>query len=181
MRSATLFIACLSILFSLTLCRQKENQHEIYMEADSLVALTMVLQSRIGSPEIQRMHEFQEEIDKDLSSLSAVPIKDTSLLKYQELYNRLGQCLQACNQYHEEAYLLESSLREIMVRIQSKEAELVNLHELLHLENDNYAKLSRRIDSSMDLAILHAEVFYSLKPGIDKMRGQIDLVPDPTP
>ena len=181
MRSAILLSACLYLVICFTRCNQQEKEHEIYIKADSLIGLTMVLQSRIGSPEIQRMHEFQEEIIEDLSKLIPVPKEDTSYIKYQELYNGLGQCLQSCSQFHEEAYMLESSLREIMEQILSKEADLDKLHELLELEIDNYENLSARLDSSMNLAILNAKIFYSLKPGIDRMKEGIAQVDDPMP
>ncbi len=181
MRSFILFTACLYLIVCFTRCNHKEKEHEIYTKADSLIGLTMALQSRIGSPEIQRMHEFQEEIIEDLSKLMPVPEEDTSYIKYQELYNGLGQCLQSCSRFHEEAYMLETSLREIMVQIHSKEADPEKLYEQLQLEIDNYENLSARFDSSMSLAILNAEIFYSLKPGIDRMKEVISQVPDPMP
>ena len=164
-----------------TRCRQEENKHEIYVEADSLLALTLVLQSRISSPEIQRMHDFQEEINEDLSVLSPALEADPSIAKYLELHVGLGECLQACNQFHEEAYLLESSLLEIMDRVQSKEADLLKLYELLNFEIDNLEDLSGRIDSSMDLAIRKAEIFYTLKPEIDLIKERFGRIPEPKP
>lgn len=183
MRSAILFTCCLYLVVCFTRCRQQEKEHEIYATADSLIGLTLVLQSRIGSPEIHRMHNFQEEINEDLVILAPAPEEDTTIVKYLELHNVLGQCMQACNQYHEEAFLLETSLHEIMDQVQSKDADPEKLHELLQFEIDNYEDLSSRIDSSMDIAIRQAGIFYTLKPEIDRMMKRIvqAQVPDPIP
>lgn len=183
MRPAILFVTCLYLVVCFTRCRQQEKEHEIYTAADSLIGLTLVLQSRIGSPEIQRMHDFQEEINENLAMLTPVPKEDTTIVKYLELHDVLGQCMQACNQFHEEAFLLETSLYEIMDQVQSKDADPEKLHELLQFEIDNYEDLSRRIDSSLDIAIRQAGILYTLKPEIDRMmEGIVQVqVPDPIP
>ena len=175
MRPVILFAACLSLLFCFHNCRQQETKNEIYTVADSLLSLTLGLQLKISSPEIQRMHDFQQEINRDLPLLKPIVDKDTSVTSYMELYNGLGQCMHVCNQYHEEAFMLESSLREIMDQIQSREADLKSLETRLQFEIDNYRDLSRRIDSSLNIAIRQAETFYRLKPEIDRIREQVQL------
>ena len=177
MRSAAAFPACLLFLICFCQCRQPGQQHRIFITADSLLNLTLELQSRIGSPEIRRLHEFQEEINGDLSALSGYTEENAAYAGYLGLYEGLGQCMQACNQFHEEAFLLESALREIMEQIQMKETDPRDLEELLQFETENYQDLQVRIDSSIELAVRQAELFYTLKPEIDKLREQIEPVP----
>jgi len=178
MRTSILSLCFLSVIICLNTCRQ-EVQHEIYIEADSLLRLTLVLQSRISSPEIQRLHDFEIEISKDLVTLSDTPEEDTSMVKYLELYNGLGNCMQACNQFHEEAFLLENSLLEIIDQVQGKNPDRHKLTARLQFEKDNLLDLSTRIESSLDLALLQAELFYALKPEINKIKEQFVQGPDP--
>jgi len=180
MRTSILSVCCLSVILCLNTCRQKEVQHKIYIEADSLLGLTLDLQSRISSPEIQRLHDFENEISNDLAILSDTPEEDTSMVKYLELYNGLGNCMQACNQFHEEAFLMENSLLEIIDQVQGKNPDRHKLRERLQFEKDNLLDLSGRIDSSIDLALQQAEIFYALKPEINKIREQYVPGPDPT-
>ncbi|KKK62862.1 hypothetical protein LCGC14_3000080, partial [marine sediment metagenome] len=81
-------IVSIPILFSQ--CGQKEDPHELYSQADSMLGLTMHLQSRIGSPGIKRLHDFEDEIILDLAVLSLLPEEDTTLAKYLELHNGLA-------------------------------------------------------------------------------------------
>ena len=178
MRMTILFTLFVSILILCSQCGQKEDPHELYSKADSILSLTLYLQSRLGSPEIQRLHDFEDEINSDLAVLSRLHEEDTSLSKYLELHNGLGQCMQACNQFHEEAFFLESSLREIMDKVESNDSDLQSLEDLLKFELDNYLDLSIRIDSSMALAIRQAEIFYSLKPEIEKIKELTEPIPD---
>jgi hypothetical protein len=167
--------AFLATLLCFNQCRQKEVRNEVFIRADSLLGLTLALQMKIGSPEIQRMHDFQEEIDNDLAFLDSYPDEDTSVNRYRELYNGLGQCMKACSQYHEEAFMLESSLREIMEQARLKKSVPGALERRLDFETDNYRDLSTRIDSSLHQAIRQAETFYSLKHEIDRFREQYRL------
>lgn len=172
--------ACLLLLvFCFPRCGQRENPHRIYTDADSLLELTMELQSRISSPEIQRLQEFQELINQDLELIESFPEENPSLVRYRELSIGLGQCMQACNQFHEEAFMLESSLREIMDLSHLKDADLKSLESRLQFESENLKDLSQRIDSSIRLALRQAETFYSLKPEIDQIKQQ--YTPDPIP
>ena len=147
----------------------------VYSQADSLLTLTLKLQSRIGSPEIQRLHQFQAEINNDLMVLAELDNADTSLLRYRELNNGLGQCMQTCNNFHEEAFMLESSLREIIEQSGEKNADLKMLEDRLVYETENYNELFVRTDSSLKLIKLQAGIFYELKPEIDKIKQQIQI------
>jgi len=165
----------LILIISSTGCGKQETVQSVYTEADSILTLTLDLQSRIGSGEIQRLNDFQSEINADISELGSFDSRDTSLIRYQELSIGLAQCMQACNQFHEEAYMLESSLRAIMAESGEKNANLNKLEELLDYEIGNYNDLFRRTDSSLAVATLKAEIFYSLKPEIDKIKGQVEI------
>ena len=69
--------------------------------------------------------------------------------------------------------MLESSLREIMAASGEKIANMNKLEERLIYEAELYADLFRRTDSSLSVAILQAEIFYSLKPEIEKIKDQV--------
>jgi hypothetical protein len=179
MRTSILSFCCLSVIIFLSTCRQNEVQHKIYLEADSLLRITLDLQSSISSPGIQRLHDFEIEISKDLVTLSDIPEEDTSMVKYLELYNGLGNCKRACNQFHEEAFLLENSLLEIIDQVQGKKPDRHKLRKRLQFEKHNLLDLSTRIDSSLDLALQQAETFYALKPEINKIKEQFVRGQDP--
>jgi hypothetical protein len=153
-------------------CGQQEPVNRVYAEADSVLALTLALQSRIGSPEIQRMHVFREEIGMDISTLPLLESTDPSIIRYLELYEGLGRCMKACNQFHEEAFMLESSLRDIMEQSLQKDANVGKLEELLSYETENYKDLHIRADSSLVVANRQAEIFYQLKPEINKIKEE---------
>jgi hypothetical protein len=172
MRSFILTGGCLAVLLFLSQCWHRTDRDDLYTRADSLLGLTLGLQSRLGSPEIQRMHDFQVEIDSDFAFLDTFSLRPPSLARYRELYNGLGHCMQACSQYHEEAFILESSLREIMEKASLRKADRAALEERLEFESENYRDLSARIDSSLNLAIRQAETYYSLKPEINGLRDQ---------
>jgi len=175
MRHAILFCAFLVLIKISTGCGKQESHAMVYTQADSLLTLTLKLQSRIGSPEIQRLHQFQTEINNDLSVLAGLENADTSLTRYRKLHNGLGQCMQTCNNFHEEAFMLESSLREIMEQSGEKNANLKMLEERLVFETENYNELFMRTDSSLELIRLQAGIFYKLKPEIDKIKEQVQI------
>ena len=77
--------------------------------------------------------------------------------------------------------MLESSLRDIMDRIQAKDADFHDLGNQLQFETENYLDLSGRVDSRLDLAIQHAGTFYSLKSRIESMKEEAELQPEPLP
>jgi hypothetical protein len=173
MRRIYFVLLILLLLISSSGCGNQEIVSKVYTEADSILTLTLALQSRIGSAEIQRLHDFQSEINADIADLEGLVLEDTSITLYRELSNGLVHCMKACNQFHEEAYMLESSLREIMAASGEKIANMNKLEERLIYEAELYADLFRRTDSSLSVAILQAEIFYSLKPEIDKIKDQV--------
>jgi len=172
MRRINLVLAFLLLILISSQCQLQETGNRVYSEADSILTLTLALQSRIGSPEIKRMNDFQAEINADMTELVNLENKDTTLVRYRDLFNGLGQCMQACNQFHEEGYILESSLREIMAESLEKRANMKKLEEMLIYETENYRDLFQRTDSSLKLVMRQAEIYYNLKPEIDRIKEQ---------
>ena len=170
-------LSCLILLPVFTQCGQQPDQ-PLVDEVDSLVQMTLELQQRISSPEIQRLSEFQNEILFDLGQLgdslsteaemNAGPPFETVDL-YIDLNESLNNCLRACSQFHEEAYILETTLEEIKEMALVRDADLEALQERLEAEWEIYHDLNTRIDSSLKNAVYHAKIFYSLKPDIDQI------------
>jgi hypothetical protein len=77
--------------------------------------------------------------------------------------------MQACSQFHEEAFLLETTLREIMDQSSTEGADLKSLQELLIFEKQVYEDLSLRIDSSLRSAMDQARTYYVLKPMVEQL------------
>ncbi len=180
MERSILHFSSIILLICFSQCRPKE-QPGIYTEADSLLNLTLDLQARINSPEIQRLLDFQDEINEDLAILRPAAERDTLLIRYIELYNGLGQCMEACNQFHEETFLLEYALRDIMEQVRMKNADLESLESMFLFELENFNDLSGRMDSSINLAMHQAEIYYAIKPGIRKIMEGMDSIPDQMP
>ena len=157
-----------------------QPKSQLAAEADSLILLTLEMQQRISSPEIQRLSEFQDEIIRDLMNLDDSVTYETApaygegqssdlVGQYSELNKNLEQCLKACSYFHEEAFLLEKTLAEIKDRAELKGADQAQLRELLNAERITYFELVFRIDSSLENVKHHAEIFYNLKPEIDSL------------
>lgn len=175
MRQISLALLVLLLILITSRCNTKETGNRIYSEADSLLTLTLALQSRLGSPEIKRMTDFQSEINADMRLLVDIENGGESLQSYRELFNGLGQCRQACNQFHEEAFMLESTLREIMDGSLRKGSNMKKLEEMLVYEWVNYRDLYQRTDSSLNLVMRQAEIFYALKPEIERIKEQENI------
>ena len=176
------FPLLLLLAFLLYFCKPQQKS-ELASAVDSLILLTLEMQQRISSPEIQRLSEFQDEIIIDLGNLNDTIADGTNpvagepgssdlLGQYWILNENLSQCLRACSYFHEEAFLLENTLTEIKNQAELKGADHSGLWELLDTERSIYSDLSFRIDSSLVNVSHHAETFYSLKPGIDSLLAQ---------
>jgi hypothetical protein len=172
----------LLLVHMLYFCKPQQKS-ELASAADSLILLTLEMQQRISSSEIQRLSEFQDEIILDLGKLNdtltsgtnPLPAEEGSsdlLRKYRLLNEDLAECLRACSYFHEEAFLLENTLTEIKNQAELKGVDHSKLWALLETEERIYSDLSFRIDSSLVNISYHAETFYSLKPGIDSLLAQ---------
>jgi len=140
----------------------------------------MELQQKISSPEIQRLSEFRDEILSDLDSLEIKvdpssgneedrPPADALVKQYIALNKDLAHCLQACSQFHEEAFILETTIMEIKKRPVEKGTNMDILRELLDGEWSVYTDLANRIDSSIENVNNHRKFFSALKPAIDSI------------
>lgn len=170
-------IALIVVMILLCQCRTSLRS-ELAIEADSLVKLTIEIQQRIASPEIQRLGEFRDEILQDLETMGDSAIRAVRDLKpglldaYAELNAEMEKCLHACSQFHEEAFMLESTLMEIRDRAGIQDADRTALKELLDAEWIAFSNLSERIDSNLEKVEQHSRVFYELKPRIDTLLSQ---------
>ena len=168
----------LVFLLSLFCHCQPPQKSGLTIEADSLISLTMDIHKIVSSPEVQRISEFQAEIINDLNILDndtllvsgnfPEPVK-AKLRQYNLLYQYLEHCLQACNNYHKEAYILEGTIIEIRDMTKQKVADTSALRELLNEEWSYYYDLASRIEKSVEDVYRQAEKFYLLKPSIDSL------------
>jgi len=140
---------------------------------DSLILGLDKIQADIGSPDIQRLNEFYEEIRDDLTSLpdsvSGAHGNIQTIQSYRQLDNKLNSCLQSCSRFHEEAFLIESSLEEITSLLEKKQENRKEIETRLHDEAELLADLKRRVDSTRALSELHIRSYYELKPLIDSL------------
>jgi len=140
---------------------------------DSLLTQVDEIQANIGSPEVQRMNEFYEEIQNDLVSLSGSgydsSINQPMIQSYRQIDNMLNACLQSCNQFHEEAFLIESSLNEISELLKKRQENQREIEIRLKDETGLLEDLKRRVDSTRSSADLNVRNFYLLKPRIDSL------------
>ena len=175
-----IYIPGLLLLVFLHCSCSPRDASQFEAEADSLILMTLELQQKISSPEIQRLSEFRDEILSDLDSLEIkvdpssadeedrLPSNDL-IKQYSALNKNLAHCLKACSQFHEEAFMLETTIMEIKGQSEVKDADQDTLRELLEREWSVYADLAYRIDSSIENVNHHSKLFYSLKPAIDSM------------
>ena len=175
MRTAGFSFALWLLLSSV--CRP-EVESDLSREADSLIFLTLELQQTISSPDIQRLSEFQNEIIRDLNLIETrrpglageLSERGPNILdQYLQLNQDLEYCLQACSQYHEEAYMLETTLAEIKEQLGQNGSDKEILRKMIQGEWMVYTDLALRIDSSIRNLELHSKVYYDLKPAIDSM------------
>ncbi len=158
-------------------CKPEQESH-IAGEADSLIQLTLDLQKAISSPGIHRLSEFRDEIIRDLElvetrhpkmAMEEAGQEASAIDLYMKLNLDLEHCLQACSQFHEEAYMLETTLSEIKGHLGQKGADEEILQDMIAREWMVYSDLATRIDSSIRNVELHSQVYYSLKPTIDSL------------
>ncbi len=147
---------------------------------DSLTALTLELQQKISSPEIHRLSEYLDEILLDLDSMDLrddisiqgdeVALSSADLIKqYLALNQDLAHCFEACNQFHEEAFMLETTILEIKGKAGLRGENQDALRKMLDGEWSIYKDLANRIDSGIKNVNHHSRLFYSLKPSIDSI------------
>ncbi len=177
MNKSSLFIRIIPVLLTVSLltgisCTSEKKGHTSDT-IDSLLIQLEEIQASIGSPEIQRLNEFYEEIRDDLSILSGSGydsgINIQMIQSYRLIDNNLNACLQSCNQFHEEAFLIESSLKEIAGLLEKRNENPGGLEKRLQDETELLSDLKKRVDSTRSSADLNVRSYYLLKPRIDSL------------
>jgi len=149
------------ILFSLLLFSCGGSNTESILVIDSLLNYTLDLQARISSPEIQRLHEFQQEITLKLDEAAEDSLPART--EYASLQRSFDQCLSACSRYHEEAYMIEVELRELKKYAGGRKSDADSIRNKIAYEKELIEDLSVRIDTSIVFATQQARDFYVLR------------------
>ena len=148
----------------------KDSREEVI---DSLIAQVDEIQAKIGSPDIQQINEHSVTIRDDIARLAGrgydTSISQQIIWTYRSLDDELNSCLQSCNRFHEEAFLIESSLKEIRAMLGRRQADQAVLGTRLQSEKELLGDLKRRVDSTRSAAEFHVRTYYRLKPGIDSL------------
>jgi hypothetical protein len=143
---------------------------------DSLITRVEEIQAEIGSPEIQRINDHIETIRSDITLLAGrgydTSINQQMIWTYRSLDNELNSCLRSCSRYHEEAFMIESSLKEIRSMLGRRQADPAAMETRLQIEKELLADLKRRVDSTRLSVELRVRAYYRLKPGIDSLITQ---------
>ncbi len=151
-------------------------------EADSLLSLTIELQKKISSPEIQMLNDFSYEIEKDLSffidtNLHEFPpaIMTKELEAYINLRDDIENCLAACNKYSEEVFLIENNLRDIRDELTRKNKNPEELERLIENEKELLDDLMLRIQPNLSILNDHIESYQALKPLMDELKLNLTI------
>lgn len=146
-------------------------------EVDSLMALTLNLQKKISSPEIQKLNDLSSEISNDLSLFTDPDLQEFSsnkmtkkLEEYITLQTDIENCLSACKNYNEEIFLIENNLTDIQNTLTSDFEYPEKIGELIDTEKVLLDDLLMRIDSSLNYIDKHLERYYYLKPKINELK-----------
>ena len=177
MTNLSLFIRILPVLMTACLftgisCRS-ENKGLTAETIDSLIILVDEIQARIGSPEVQRLNELYEEIQGGFIRLSGsgfdTIINMQIILSYRQLDKGLNSCIRSCNRFHEEAFMIETSLREISTLLEKRQGNPDEIETRLKNETELLKDLRRRVDSTRLSTGLHVSNYHLLKPRIDSL------------
>lgn len=167
-----LFILCMI----LSRCKSDLPEDKI-SEVDSLMAITLNLQKKISSPEIQKLNDFSSEISNDLSLFTDPGLQEFSsdkmtkeLEEYIILQADIENCLSACKNYNEEIFLIENNLIDIRNKLTTDYEYPEKIGELIDTEKVLLDDLFMRIDSSLNYIDKHLEQYYYLKPKIDALK-----------
>jgi hypothetical protein len=168
----------LLLIFCIIVPRCKSDLPEDKInEVDSLMALTLNLQKKISSPEIQKLNDLISVISNDLSLFTDPDLQEFSsnkmrkeLEEYITLQADIENCLSACKNYNEEIFLIENNLTDIQNKITSDFEYPEKIGELIDTEKVLLDDLLMRIDSSLNYIDKHLERYYYLKPKIDELK-----------
>jgi len=177
MNNLSVFIRLIPVLLTASLltgisCRS-ENKGLTAVSIDSLIIQVDEIQASIGSPEVQRLNELYEGIQGDFIRLSGSGfdsiINMQMIISYRQLDTELNSCLQSCARFHEEAFMIETSLKEISGLLEKRQGNPGEIETRLQNETELLEDLSRRVDSTCSSADLHVRTYFLLKPRIDSL------------
>ena len=152
-------------------CNTDARQYGV--NADTLLNVVYAIQDTISSPQVQMLHEVRQVQSDDLSlfydSMYVQLINTNITTEYATLYSRIESCVMACNNYHEEIFLLESELQELLELIHESELTDDSLDKIIHYESELLQDMQTRVDTNLEKIAIHIEYFHELKPQIDSM------------
>ncbi|MBL7112636.1 MAG: hypothetical protein ISS19_11935 [Bacteroidales bacterium] len=165
-------ITSLILICLFTGCRnQAENKKAL--EVDSLLTVVYAIQDTISSSDVQILNEIRQVLSDDLAfiydSMYEQVINSWVTTEYATLYSNVESCILACNNYHEEIFLLENKLRDLLELIQGSGLPGDSLDKKIQYEYELLKDMQTRIDTNLEKIASHIASFYELKPQIDSL------------
>lgn len=162
----------LLIVFLSDGCRNK-NENNKASEVDSMLNVVYSLQDTISSENVQILHGISQVLNDDLSlvydSAYEEVINSPVTTQYASLFSDVESCVLACNGYHEEIFLLESDLLELLDLIRNSSLPDDSLSGMIVYESDLLKDMKTRIDTNLDKIARNIGSFYKLKPRMDSL------------
>ena len=150
---------------------QAENKKAL--EVDSLLTVVYGIQDTISSSDVQTLHEIRQVLSDDLAyvydSMYEQVINSWVTTEYATLYTSVEKCIMACNNYHEEIFMLVNELRELLELIQGNNLPDDSLDKKIQYETDLLQDMQTRVDTNLEKIASHIESFHVLKPQIDSL------------
>jgi len=151
--------------------------HERTKEIDSLLTLLLTVQDTLSSPMVQLLDEMSRQISSDLKHLTdSFPQVDQDLPEndnitaYRILYQDLEDCLEACQTYQGDIFIIESHLNDLRLELNNKDADIGVVYENIDREKDLLFELKGQVDSNISRIQLHQNEYIILKPLIDSLK-----------
>jgi len=165
-------IASLILLCWFAGCRNQEENKKA-LEVDSMLTIVYHIQDTISSSSVQELHEIRQTLSDDLSmiydSMYEKVINSSVTTKYATLYSRVESCVLACNNYHEEIFMLENELRELLALINDSDMPGDSLDKKIQYESDLLHDMHTRVDTTVGKIDRHIVSFHELKPQMDSL------------
>lgn len=153
-------------------CRTKHDNSKA-SEVDSMLNVVYSLQDTISSENVQILHEISQVLNDDLSlvydSTYEEVINSPVTTQYASLFTDVESCALACNSYHEEIFLLEGDLRELLDLIRNESLPEDSLMRMIAYESDLLRDMQTRIDTNLEKITRNIGSFYKLKPQMDSL------------
>ncbi len=165
-------ITSLILICLLAGCRnQAENKKAL--EVNSMLSVVYSIQDTISSVNVQTLQEIRQVLSDDLAfiydSMYEQLINSPVTSEYATLYSNVESCALACNSYHEEIFLLENKLMELLELIQGSDLAGDSLDKKIRYENELLTDIQTRVDTNLKKIANHIISFYKLKPQMDSL------------